>query len=346
MLGSDTEEAARKIGKMFDDPRVTQYWDSKRLAGRQYATQTYPGYTDDAFENLKKSLPADHWWHEHDHRWSDRSDEASPLWDVAFLYEAGPVWSQRLPTPKTMVKQIFFYGGKNSGPTGMFFTDFKKAPQEGDWIAEVALAMTDLMGHKPKTFVDEPDPAARDSEPGCHGTSVQASVTALKIVELKTADIERVEEAIAAMKGVMRASFDEESELMTVLVDANGPATAEKLLEFVKLAGYNAREANDDELEQSLAAMQAGGAIVIRREATPDGKPVADFPDTPAGRVGEAFIKAFNSGNAEKMRAFSETHRSKNALEARSMDERLEQYRQFFEDWGKLDVHQIKGHDA
>ena len=41
---------------------------------------------------------------------------------------------------------------------------------------------------------------------------------ALKLNELKEAQVERVEQALSAVKGVMRASFDLDSKIMTVLV--------------------------------------------------------------------------------------------------------------------------------
>ena len=41
MLGSDDEESARKISKMFDDPRVEQYWDPDRRLGTSYSAKDH-----------------------------------------------------------------------------------------------------------------------------------------------------------------------------------------------------------------------------------------------------------------------------------------------------------------
>lgn len=179
----------------------------------------------------------------------------------------------------------------------------------------------------------------------CQGTNVQASAIALRFDRLKETEINRVEEAVSAMKGVMRASMDEDSLLMTVLVDANGAVTAEKLVEYVKLAGYQARKASDEELEQALDAMRAEGAVVIRREIDNPEEADATLPETPAGRAAKAFLEAFNSGNDERMRMYSKSHRSATSLEERPMDERLEQYRSFYRDWGKLDLWKVESHD-
>ncbi len=345
MLGSDNEEAARNTSKMFDDPRVSQYWDAKRLLGAGYSADVFPSYLADMEKGMRAALPADHWWHERKRDWKNTKPRQAPLWDVAFTYDKGASWGQTPPVPRGMVKQVFFYGEQEDGPTGMFFTDFKQPPRDGDWIAEVAVAMTALVGRNPSTRVAEARSETDSGNAGCHGTSIKASMIALELNDLKEAQVERVEQALSAVKGVMRASFDLDSRIMTVLVDADGATSAEELLKFLELAGYNGREASDGELEQALDAMRAGGAIVIRQEEESDDARTVTFPDTPAGRVAQAFIAAFNSGDENKMRVFSESRRAKSSLESRTMDERLEQYRQLHGDWGRLDVRNVKSYD-
>ncbi len=181
---------------------------------------------------------------------------------------------------------------------------------------------------------------------GYQDSSMRATVIALKLDELKKAQVERVEQALGAVKGVVWASFDLDSKIMTVFVDIDGPASADKLLKFLELAGYGGTEASGQELEQALGAMRTGdGTIVFRREEESADARTVTFPDTPAGRVAQAFIAAFNSGDENKMRAFSETHRSKSALESRSMKDRLEQYRELHSDWGRLEVRSVESSD-
>ena len=62
MLSSDNEESARKISKMFDDPRVKQYWDPNRLLGTSYSADIFPSYLVDIEKGLTAALPADHRW--------------------------------------------------------------------------------------------------------------------------------------------------------------------------------------------------------------------------------------------------------------------------------------------
>ena len=345
MLGSDNEKAARRISKMFDDPRVEQYWDPERLLGASYSAHVFPSYLVDMEKGMDAALPADHWWRERERNWKNAKPEQAPLWDVAFTYDKGARWGKTPPVPHGMVKQVFFYGGQDDSPTGMFFTDFKKPPRDGDWIAQVAVAMTSLVGQGPKKFVNTARSETDASDAGCQGGSVKASMIALKLSEVKEAQVERVEQALSAVKGVMRASFDLDSEVMTVLVDADRPASADKLLKFLELAGYDGREANEKEVEQALDAMRAGGAIVIRREEESNNARTVTLPDTPAGRIAQAFIVAFNSGDDSQMRVFSESYRSTSALENKSMKERLEQYRRLHGDWGQLAVRSFESFD-
>jgi len=69
------------------------------------------------------------------------------------------------------------------------------------------------------------------------------------------------------------------------------------------------------------------------------------IPDTPAGRHATAFVEAFNTGDAEQMRVFSETHRSQSSLKDRSMEDRLQQYRQLYSSWGRLALRGVESFD-
>ena len=346
MLGSDNEDAARKISRMFDDPRVEQYWDPERIVGTSYSKHVFPSYLVDMEKGLDEALPADHWWREQERNWKNTKPQHAPLWDVAFTYDKGANWGKTPPVPHGMVKQVFFHGEEENGPTGMFFTDFRKPPRDGDWIAEVGVAMTSLVGRKPKPFVAAAQSEAVGGDAGCESTTFRISMIALKLDDLKEAQVGRVERALRAVKGVMSASVDRESKIATVFVTADGSATADTLLEFLARAGYAGREANEEELEHALDAMRAVGPIVMRRpEQSQDDRTVA-FPDTPVGRIAQAFVAAFNSGDENKMRAFAENHRSKSSLESASMKERLDYYRELYTDWGRLRVRNVESYDG
>ena len=49
-----------------------------------------------------------------------------------------------------------------------------------------------------------------------------------------------------------------------------------------------------------------------------------------------AYFDAFNSGEAEVFSKFSRQHRTDESLARSSMEERLQGYRQTFEEWGRL----------
>ena len=349
MLGSDNESAAREISGMFDDPRVHQYWDPKRRSGTSYSARVFPTYLRDIRKGLDATLPADHWWREMKRDWKAVKPEDAPLWDVAFLYDPGTKWDEHPPAPRDTVKQVFFYGPQSDGKSGMFFAGFKKPPLDTDWAVELAKAMTKLTGRKPKTPPKkETALSSGPSEgPGCEGGAVRAKLLVLEVRGLadgSTAD--DVTRALGAIKGVMRATADADSNLVQLLVDAGSSVTAERTVEFLGLAGYEAKEASAEQYDQVTSALASGGAVVIRNPADRQADEARDteFPETTAGRLASAFIEAFNSGDDKVMRKFEEEHRAESALKSRPMSERLELYHSLFGDWGRVSVLQVAGH--
>ena len=76
-------------------------------------------------------------------------------------------------------------------------------------------------------------------------------------------------------------------------------------------------------------------------------KPLAaKLPDTPAGRVAAAYVKAFNSGNEKAMTEFFLNHLSKASQASRPMDERLKIYHRMRDDLGELKVDSISDDTA
>lgn len=60
------------------------------------------------------------------------------------------------------------------------------------------------------------------------------------------------------------------------------------------------------------------------------------WPATPVGQVAQAFVRAFNSGDAAQMRAFYEAHLAASARATRSIEQRLETYPNAQGDLGKI----------
>jgi hypothetical protein len=66
------------------------------------------------------------------------------------------------------------------------------------------------------------------------------------------------------------------------------------------------------------------------------------FPETPAGRCAAAYVRSFNSGDESAVREFELANRSESSLKARTMEERLSQYRELRKEWGTLVPRQIR----
>jgi len=75
MLPSDNAAAARKTAQMFDDPRVTQFCDADRKAGRAFAHDLIaPG--------------------------------RGPAWDIYLSYNPGDTWREHPPRPSDYFHQL------------------------------------------------------------------------------------------------------------------------------------------------------------------------------------------------------------------------------------------------
>jgi len=93
---------------------------------------------------------------------------------------------------------------------------------------------------------------------------------------------------------------------------------------------------------QAAAATGPHGAASYTPAAS-DGKPVP-VPDTHAGHVAQDYIKAFNSGNTDKMRAYIESWMVVNP--ARTLEDRLQTYTQLFHDHGELTIVSVESSQA
>jgi phosphohistidine phosphatase SixA len=81
---------------------------------------------------------------------------------------------------------------------------------------------------------------------------------------------------------------------------------------------------------------------IIHGSPSESGNSSVKIPDSHAGHIASEYIKAFNTGNEQKMRAFLEEWMVPSPN--RSMEERLRSYKQLFADHGSLAVTAV--HDA
>lgn len=66
-----------------------------------------------------------------------------------------------------------------------------------------------------------------------------------------------------------------------------------------------------------------------------------NLPDTPESKIVAAYITAFNSGDAEKMRAFFAANLSEESAKRRPMDDRLQAYRQMYNNLGGMEFKKV-----
>lgn len=147
MLGSDDLSAAKQSSRLFNDPRVHQYWDPELRSGKSYSRDVFPTI----FKDMHSSLPDDAPFKD---RLKDRVDmpaERMPTWDAAFFYSAGAKWTAKPPQPKTWIKQFMFYGeDEEDGLTGQFWKDdYKNPPFDTDWFVELSKGMKKMTGKNP-----------------------------------------------------------------------------------------------------------------------------------------------------------------------------------------------------
>jgi CubicO group peptidase (beta-lactamase class C family) len=82
--------------------------------------------------------------------------------------------------------------------------------------------------------------------------------------------------------------------------------------------------------------LAAAFAMGLALTATALAEGTFQFPSTRAGEIARAYFEAFNSGDAEKLRAFEETYRSAAALNKRPVDQRVPRLLALREQTGNL----------
>ncbi len=123
MLKNDNEETARESAAMFDDPRVTQFYDPERLVGYMYHFDVFPNASDE----MAGSLPEDHSFRESIVARADRRRD-SPEWDIYMWYEKGIKWDKDAPRPSRFIRQVANWDEDGEMVSLMWIDDLKQAP--------------------------------------------------------------------------------------------------------------------------------------------------------------------------------------------------------------------------
>lgn len=143
MLPTDTEESARNASRMFQDPRIRQFYDGDRLLGLAYMKDVLP----DCIRDALMVLPANHEFRPRLEEAAASPDKEFALWDAFFAYPPDIEWRESVPRPSSWSKQMAFWGPAQVGePTGTFWrNDCKQLPVDSDWAIEVRTMLRSMM---------------------------------------------------------------------------------------------------------------------------------------------------------------------------------------------------------
>lgn len=143
MLEGDDEDAARAAATMFDDPRVTQYYDPERFIGYLYRFDVFP----DAAAQMASSMPASHPFHDAIVGRAE-ADRERPEWDIYMWFARDRKWEKDAPPPLRFVRQFAHW---EEGPTTqslLWVDDMKKTPVTANLNDYVSSIMHDLIPHE------------------------------------------------------------------------------------------------------------------------------------------------------------------------------------------------------
>lgn len=134
MLDGDDAARARRAARMFDDPRVRQFYDPQRVTSLTFAREVFPTCLLELLQTVPKNDPIYDPLREH-----ATDPTPQPLWDAVLFFRPGAQWEARAPTPARWTKQFAFYGSNAPGkPTARFVRDdCKSPPVDSDWFLEV-----------------------------------------------------------------------------------------------------------------------------------------------------------------------------------------------------------------
>jgi hypothetical protein len=123
MMKDDNEAAARESAKMFNDKRVTQFYDPERLIGYLYRFDVFP----DAADQMAKSIPEAHPFHEVIARRAETESER-PEWDIYMWFKRGVRWKKDAPRPTRFIRHVAHWDEDGKKMSLMWVDDLTKAP--------------------------------------------------------------------------------------------------------------------------------------------------------------------------------------------------------------------------
>lgn len=143
MLEDDDLAAARDAAGMFDDPRVTQFWDPERYMGYLYRFDVFPG----AWTKMAASLPLSHPFHDSVGERAAANAER-PEWDIYMYFRKGQRWERDAVEPARFIRQYAHWRDDNGVTLSlMWIDDYAKRPVTGSLPDMLSSIMHELIPH-------------------------------------------------------------------------------------------------------------------------------------------------------------------------------------------------------
>ena len=117
----------------------------------------------------------------------------------------------------------------------------------------------------------------------------------------------------------------------------NGPATYGAEDSFVRVSSYKTwiSDVMSGRMEKNAPTVSS------KPEKSNSSNSKIQLPDNPRGKIVLAYIEAFNSGKDDKMKEFFSANLSEESISRRPLVERLEVYRQMFNNLGAIEMKEV-----
>jgi hypothetical protein len=135
MVPGDDAPAAARAAASLADRRTVAFWDPERACGTAWSER----YQVELADDLRSAFAGDQ-------EMLDRLEHCieapgdCPMWDAAYFFDAGAMWTPPLPRPTWWAKQFGFGFDERSGePAGTFWRSSSPSRIEpSSWNEELA----------------------------------------------------------------------------------------------------------------------------------------------------------------------------------------------------------------
>lgn len=119
------------------------------------------------------------------------------------------------------------------------------------WVGAVAYT---FLCPSASNAMGQPESAPDESSAG----RVAAELIVLHAADASDDDLQRMSDALGAIKGVIHAAAHFPEKSVSILAAADRPVTVDRAIRYLELAGYSAKEAGEDMYKKILALLRTG----------------------------------------------------------------------------------------